>query len=382
MFRSLTPLSTTSLSTTPLSIRSLATLFEISGTSESTHDRQLSTVAFDWLYVLLGLLGMIGFMMDVWSHDNFGPDQSIFNEYHLLMYSAQGATMVLLVSLVVTNLSQGYALANTLPHGYGRGFLAVLLWGASGVADLTGHAPFGFETAVEAIMSPTHLALLISGFLIHYAPVSAARTRAKITGQSASLLESFPKLLAYSFMLIIVHISMIIYFPMGSNPYMLQKLRPAFDYNGWVMGISGTLLQTAITVPFVLWLAREFRMPLGGYTVTFGIYGLFLTIINAWQMPWLMFGGLGILLDIAYWSLKPDATQRSRFILLTPAAMWFMTYSTLALVEGGLNAFYYSGYMLYGSIAQAIILGALVGYLMSMPGARPVAANSLEVSHA
>ncbi|MEM7131669.1 MAG: hypothetical protein AAF702_35475 [Chloroflexota bacterium] len=360
-------------------------LFELrDGPESTTRNRPVSTLAFDSLYVLLSLLLTAGIMLDVWSHNEFGPDQSLFNEYHLLFYSSLGAMLMLLIGLLVANFRSGAELAKALPHGYGLGLLAIILFGISGSLDLVVHALFGFESDVEALTSPPHLLLFINWFLILFAPVSAARTRFKVTGRSATLLESLPQLIAYGCMVVCIHVPLMIYYPLGGNPWMLQDLRPANDFEGLVMGIGGTLLQTLIMVPFILWLAREFRVPFGGYTVAFGFYGLFLLLLVPEQMPWLMFGGLGLLLDIIYWWIEPDATQRRRYILfslMAPGAMWLMGYSTLAIANGGMNAFYFSGYNLYGSVFQAIALGVLLGYLMSMPNPRHVVSNSMEVSH-
>ena len=374
-------------------LSTLLELFEFKQTPASAEARPLSTVAFDSLYVLLSLLLTVGIMMDVWSHNEFGPDQSLFNEYHLLFYSSLGAMLLLLCGLLFSNVRNGHRFATGLPHGYGFGLLAVIGFGAAGTIDLAIHAIFGFESDVEALTSPPHLLLFITWFLILFAPVSAARTRAKKTGNAATLTQSLPSLIAYGCMVVCVHVPLMIYFPMGGNPWMLQDMRLPSDFNGLVIGIGGTLLQTLIQVPFMLWLAREFRVPFGGYTVVFGFYGLFLMLLAPEQMPWLMFGGLGLLLDLLYRWLTPDATQRVRYLLfalLAPAAMWFMCYGTLALIHGGMNAFYYSGYNLYGSVSQAIALGLLMGYLMSMPAARNVSksisqqivSTSSEVSHA
>lgn len=363
----------------------LTALFEINNTQTTKTKRPVSTLAFDWLYVMLSLLLTVGILMDVWSHIEFGPDQSIFNEYHLLFYGSMTAIMVLLGGLTLNNLRNGYPLAIALPQGYGLGFLAVLLFGISGVIDLSSHAIFGFESDIEALTSPTHLLLFINWFLILFAPVQAARARAQTTGQSATLRQSLPKLLAYGCMMACINIPLMNFFPMGSSPYMLQEMRPANDYFGLSLGISGTLLQTMITVAFILWLAREFRMPRGGFTVAFGFYGLFVTILEPDQLPVLMFGGLGILLDIAYQWLKPDATRRTQFILfalIASTAMWVMAYGVMAMLNGGMNAFYYSGYNLYGSVAQAVALGVLVSYLMSMPAPRALALDAAEASHA
>lgn len=359
----------------------LSALLELSAPSGTKTSRPISTTAFDWLYVLLSLLLTVGIMMDVWSHIQFGPDQSIFNEYHLLFYGSVGAILVLMGGLVLANLRNGYPLAIALPQGYGLGFLAAILFGISGVIDLIGHALFGFESGMEALTSPLHLLLFMTWFMILFAPVNANRARIRATGDHPTLIATLPSLIAYACMIICITTPFLNLFPMGSAPYMLQSARPDDLQIGLVAGIGGTLFQTVITIAFVLWLARTFRLPFGSYTVIFGLYGSFLTLLDPDLMPWLMFIGLGILLDVAYHFLKPDGVRRPQFILFAiigSAGMWFMMYITLAYpVTGmGMDAFYYSGYNLYGSVAQAVALATLMAYLLSLPTPQPLATSS------
>lgn len=364
-------------------IEPITTLFEIRNREAMAGERPLSTLAFDWLYVTLGLLLTVGLMMDVWSHLTFGPDQSLFNEYHLLFYGSMSALLLLLSGLLYTNWRAGYPLGIALPQGYGAGLLATLLFAFAGVIDLTGHALFGFESDLEALTSPTHLLLFINWFLILFAPVAAARSRIAATGQPASFKQSLPMMLAFGCMIACVYIPMMFHFPLGTTkPVMLQMNRPDNDVYGLIMGISGTFLQTLFLLGFALWLVREFKMPRFGFMVVFGFYGLFLTLLQAWQMPWLMFGLFGLSLDIFYGLLRPDGTRRIQYItfaILGTITLWAIGYGTFAFILDGANTFYYSGYNLYGSIAQATTLAVLLAYLMSMPA--PQNRNKFQETH-
>jgi len=168
------------------------------------------------------------------------------------------------------------------------------------------------------------------------------------------------------------------FFPMGSTPYMIARLRPDADFYGVLIGTAGTIIQTMITVGFVLWIAREFHLPKGAYTVIFTFYGLFLSLLDPELAPWAIFGLLGISLDIYYALVKPDATRRIRFLLFalyTSGMMWLICYSSFIVIFGK-QTLYYSGYNLFGSIAQGMMMGLLVAYLMSMPSGRAIIADS------
>lgn len=350
-------------------MKKILRFFELS--SSQSDDRPTSTLALDSLYVVLSLMLTVGIMLDVWSHLQYGPDQSVFNEYHLLFYGSVGSIMILLVFVWFNNWRSGYSMITALPHGYGLGLFAVLWFSVSGVIDLAGHAMFGFESDMEALTSPLHLLLFIGWFMILFVPVNANLARMRhFQPNHQTFAKNIPMLFAYACIIICMTVPFQALFPMGNTPFMLQSYRTGDDFFGLVAGIGGTLFQTVILISLILWLARHFRLPVGSYTFVFFIHGLFITIIDAWQMPWLMFGGLGLILDAAYSLLKPDGTRRPQFILFAvigAAGMWLMTYTILGYVSGvGINAFYYSGYNLYGSVAQGVTLAALLGYIFSM----------------
>lgn len=360
-------------------------LFEINDQTDAKANRPMSTIPFDWLFLTLGLLLTVGMVLDIFSHIVFGPDQSLFNEYHLLFYGSASAIALLLGTVAFTNMRNGQPLRTALPQGYGLGFLAVLSYGVAGALDLTGHTLYGFETGIEALTSPTHIPLFAIWALILATPVNAARARLRSSGKHATFVQSLPMLIAFGAMLVAINVPLMNYLPMGTNPWMIQELRPQDDLHGMVMGFSGMLLQTIVTVLLVLWLTREFRIPRGGFSVAFGLFGLLWTVLHPDFMPWLMFGLLGISLDIGYALLKPDATRKSQFMLFAlfiPTAMWTINTGVLAFIMGGFDDFYYTGYSQFGSIFQAITMGGLMGYFMSLSAPQPVAVGDLEVANA
>lgn len=61
-----------------------------------------------------------------------------------------------------------------LPHGYGLSLIGAGLFLAAGLADLVWHELFGIENDVDALLSPTHLALATSGIMMVFGPVRSA----------------------------------------------------------------------------------------------------------------------------------------------------------------------------------------------------------------
>ena len=72
------------------------------GRGEAPQTRALSAPAFDWVYLVLVFVAEVGFLLDVWSHATYGPDQSVLSEYHLLMYGGIAYGLVGLVPTVTS----------------------------------------------------------------------------------------------------------------------------------------------------------------------------------------------------------------------------------------------------------------------------------------
>ncbi len=361
-------------------VQTLTTLFEIRTTPQVKTDRPVSTLAFDWMFITLTLLMTVGIMMDVWSHFEFGPDQSIFNPFHLLFYSALGAITMLLLGVQTYNVRQGFAFEYALPQGYGLGLLGALLFGVSGVIDLTIHALFGFESGIEALTSPAHLLLFVTWSMIVLATIQAGRARLAAHPQDDNFANRLPMLFAFGCLLFNVSLPLMEYFPMGNQPFMLQFFRAENTFHTLALGISGTLLQTIVTMSVIMWFTRSTRVPFGGYTIALSILGGFFTIIQPWLMPIATFFIWGLSLDLLYLILKPNGKTQGAFILFAfigAGLMWAATYGTYIYMFG-LQNIYYSGYNAFGSIAQAMVLSALMAYLIHSNAA----ATAQEVSHA
>ena len=144
----------------------------------------LSTLAFDWVYIALVFLVTVGIYMDGWSHASFGPDQSVFSEYHLLFYGSLMALGLWLFGNAFLNRRDGFNGLNALPTGYKASALGLLLFGVTGVFDLGGHALFGFEVDNEALYSPTHLGLFLGWAMLSVGPTRAALKRQALNGST------------------------------------------------------------------------------------------------------------------------------------------------------------------------------------------------------
>jgi hypothetical protein len=328
--------------------------------------RPISTLAFDWVYSVMLLLLTAGIYMDGWSHIEYGPDQSVFSEYHLLFYTSLTMTGLWLVGNAYRYIRQGYRGLNAIPVGYTLSFLGVFIFGVGGVVDLTGHSLFGFETGMETLLSPTHMLLFIGWSLIALGPARAAARRHLNPSQAKPrFLEFIPGLFSWTIFVNVLAFAGLAYFPTVNNPWMLGEWRTSTEWLGQNLGVMGTMAQSILLVAASLWLVHNFRLPPGTFTFFFTLFALLTTITSFIPQFVVTFLITGILLDVLYQILKPSVLRRPQlysFGFLIPVLFWtsFYVYAFAANLKGGV---WYTNYVWMGSIFEAGIVGLLITLL-------------------
>jgi Tol biopolymer transport system component len=126
-----------------------------------------------WMGVLSVLL-VGGFFVDLWAHSHGRVDDSFFTPWHGLLYAAAGLFGGVLYGLALRARRNGAQYSNSLPPGYGLSLIGAGLFLVSGLADLVWHELFGIEADIDALLSPTHLALATSGIMMVFGPVRSA----------------------------------------------------------------------------------------------------------------------------------------------------------------------------------------------------------------
>lgn len=136
--------------------------------------RPTRSIGLDWAMALLSAVFVGGLFLDGWAHTHGRVDQSFFTLWHAVFYAGYAATASVLVVSLLRNRAQGYPWQRAVPAGYGLSLLGALIFAVGGVTDLIWHTLFGIEAGVEALLSPTHLALALGLGLIASGPIRAA----------------------------------------------------------------------------------------------------------------------------------------------------------------------------------------------------------------
>ena len=254
---------------------------------------------------------VFGLYIDGWAHNHGFVDDSFFTPWHAVLYGAVGLAGLVLVLSHFRNVSQGYRWRNALPPGYRLSLFGFFAFAAGGLFDLLWHETFGFEAGIEALISPAHLYLALTGLLILTGPIRALWRR-QDDGTWGSLA---PVIICFT-CITSVFTFFNAYAPIGGDMIILTGPRPAEHSLADVAGIVAFVIQSNVLLGSVLFLTRRWRLPFGALT--------FLFIVNSLLMTWYRVGEAGefllvlnaaiagLLADFLLGGAKPLETNRLR----------------------------------------------------------------------
>ena len=127
----------------------------------------------DWTMAIISCAIVFGLYIDGWAHNHGQVDDSFFTPWHALLYGAVGLSGLVLVVSHIRNVGQGFRWSTALPAGYTLSLIGFFAFGAGGLVDMFWHETFGFEEGIEALISPSHLFLALTGLLIMTGPIRA-----------------------------------------------------------------------------------------------------------------------------------------------------------------------------------------------------------------
>jgi hypothetical protein len=303
-----------------------------------------------------------GLFLDGWAHTHGRVDQSFFTPWHGVFYAGYAAVASVLVVTVLTNHARGYVWLRAMPVGYGLSLLGAVVFALGGVTDLIWHTFFGIEAGVEALLSPTHLALALGLGLIASGPVRAAWLR---PGPGAGWTTQGPMLLALTSTL-----SVLTFFTEYAHPLVYVASGTSHPYGGAEgLGVASILLQTGVLMATIQLAMRSGTLPKGAFTliVTLNAAAMgFLNFSGGYPLALVMGAGVaGLLVDAVYARLRPPATPTAwrLFAFALPATFYLCYFLALMLTEG----IAWSVHLWVGSIMLAGIAGWLLSYLLLPP---------------
>jgi hypothetical protein len=310
-----------------------------------------------------------GLFLDGWAHTHGRVDQSFFTPWHAVFYAGYVAVASVLAASLLRNHARGYPWLRAVPAGYEPSLLGALIFAVGGMTDLIWHTLFGIEAGVEALLSPTHLALALGLGLIAGGPVRAAWQR---PGPVSGWAAQGPMVLALTSTL-----SVLAFFTEYAHPLVYVAAGAGHPHGGAVgLGVASILLQTGVLMATILLAVRFGRLPWGALTLIVTLNAAAMGCLNfSSDYPWALVVGAGVagvLVDAFYARLHPSATRPAAwrvFAFTLPATFYLFYFLALMVTEG----IAWSVHLWVGSIVLAGIAGWLLSYLLVATRSREAA---------
>ncbi len=282
-------------------------------------------IRFDWWVALLSTWFIVGLYLDGWAHSHL-PDsfESFFTPWHGVLYTGILSIGILLIITQRRNISKGYSWKQSLPQGYILALLGFLAFVGGGIFDFVWHELFGSEADIEALLSPAHLLLATSGFIVVTAPLRSAWNDRKRHGWSAMfpvILSATLALSILTFFMEYVHFyntPVILVIDPGSAETLIEMEDPRFLPN--MYGVLSSIVPSLLIIGTLLILLSRWTLPFGTMTLVIGINAGFMYFMS-WgevnRFPALLIGMLvvAILADVLWHQLKQvNDPTKARYI--------------------------------------------------------------------
>ncbi len=236
----------------------------------------------------------------------------------------------------------------------------IVLFGAAGVGDMIWPQIFGIETGLEALVSPSHLLLMIGGLLLATFGLRAAWTDTDDASRTATFVGFLPTAISVT-----QGAALIGFFTMYASAFTLAALTggSGTGFEGVAMHALGAILFTnALFVAAMLTILCRWTPPAGTFTLLFGVVAVAMTALDGFDRIQLAVAalGAGITADLLARRLPGAARPRAIRAIATavPVVLW-VSYFAIYAVTG---RFEWSVEMWTG----ATVLCALEGFGLSL----------------
>ena len=339
--------------------------------------RTLATVsdkAFTVGALVLSTWLVLGMYVDAWAHHHLFFE-TFFTPWHALLYTGAVANGVFLGVLWLRN-------SRTLPAGYELSLVGCILFGFGGFCDLIWHSLFGIERNFAAILSPTHLLLMLSAGLIvtgafraawhsktAVLPFSAAWSLALATAVVCFFMQDLHPLTAEwaNPRWVFDHAGLAASFVDGQN---LPRFSDSALQITEMLGIVDMVLATAVIVGTLLTTLGRFELQLGqvGLLIAFPMSAIVFTYkLDPIVLIAVLAGVLGEVLRLILRPVPSRPVQLRAFIVLVIGFLWGLYMWGLATTEG----VFWPIHSEFGVVVVSAVTAWLLTYLAYPPRTMP-----------
>lgn len=272
-----------------------------------------------WLMMPTGIWFLAGLYLDGWAHNHGKVDNTFFTPWHAVFYSGFLAVAAVLALLALAAHLRGQLWQRDLPVAYRSAIVAAPLFAMGGLADLWWHETFGFEAGIEILISPPHLLLASSMFVICAAP---ARTWA-----AYRTYNPIPVILS-----ILAAWSVVVFMLQYNHPYgIVWPERSVIGQTGVLVGLVSLCLHSLLTTGVVLWM-HDRQLPRGSITAVLVINALMIALMgDEYRFGWTALIA-GICIEIIQHVIRraPHANQIRTLTVATPILLCAAYFGVIA----------------------------------------------------
>ena len=313
---------------------------------------------------ILGLVVVASVYSDGWAHLNIGGLDTFFSPWHAALYGSFTALAVLLGTATMVARLRGARWGRAVPAGYAAGIAGVAVFAAGGVLDMLWHVAFGIEVGIDALVSPTHLLLLVGGVLLLSSPFRSVsrRSEPRIALAWPAVLSMTAVTALGGFFLSYVSVFVdpaarlaLTSIPEGAPGHNEAEIPAA-------AGLAAYLVTTALLVVSALWLRGHGRLGPGALPALVAGAAFGGAALTRFEFLWPAVGavaGAAVADSALRWSERRwgPGQDLSRMGALLPAGVW--SGQLVGLAAAGLLA--WPVQMWLGTIALATLGGLAVG---------------------
>ncbi len=266
-----------------------------------------------------------------------------------------------------------------IPRGYGLGLAGAAIFGLGGLCDMLWHLIFGIEQGLDALLSPSHLALVAGATLILSSPFRSAWASADPAGDAPRLRTFLPALLSLaaavgvaSFINAYLWAFLDGYHTRGLTNFYAGRADARWLLNlSRELGLAEILLTNALLLAPALLAILRWRLPFGSVTILFTFVVGLLSALETFEQGEMIVVALaaGLAADSLIRGLRPGpgrAGATRLFAAVVPLTLWSLFF-LVSYLRRGIG---WSAELWIGAIVMAGLSG-LVLSLLAVPPALP-----------
>ena len=320
----------------------------------------------DLALVGFGVVMLLGLFLDGWAHSTGRPD-SFFTPWHGVLYAGFGGAAVTAL-WQARRQRPGAGWVEAVAHADRVTFIGLALFAVGAAGDLIWHQTLGIEVNLDALLSPTHLVLMVGGVLALSRPFRSASAE-----PAPSRLRPFlPTVVSLA-----LATGVLIFFTFYASPFG-RTVVPSFgsattDIHDFSSGtpaafaqlremwaLAGILFTTFLVLLPVLALVRRWRPPAGSLIVLFAAVAFFEgaeSDLKRWPLAF-----APLVAGIVGEALLRRRSSPVAIAAAVPAALWAAYFALVGIVYGmGWGPELWSG---------AVVLSALFGAALALASER------------